>query len=514
MKKYETTAKRGLNRVALKQVCKSIAEDLSIPEEQYELQLIKTGNREFPKRLAVYIPNNLDLERHIEQYPPEIQRFHIDKLAYIVSLIYAIPVRLKDYDFVQEDGYVPLNSTVLRARVREYDKYLEYLVNTGIFEKREGYKYLAGEKSSGYRFTSVYNVDHRKRYITRSRLIKAILTVNKKEEQKYVDITEQPLEYLDKWWNEKLHFDYYKAKQWLENLYLKELAQNKPHCERRYFVRKLVLEKLKNREYIIHQDSTTGRVHNLFTQLKSELRQFITYDGKKLVAVDITNSQPFLSLALLNQEAFNNTDISTKLTLYNPSPSIPSSIMLTLSKDSFNANEDLVNFIEFVSSGEFYEMFGQLLLKKGLTAENDLEALRKITKEIMFASMFGHNNEKMKKKDKETGKTLYVPNEGMILFKETFPTVFEIFRKIKQGKHNALACVLQNLEAELVLHRACRIISEENPEVPIYTLHDAIITTEDNANYVKRVLSEVLLEAIGIEPTIKLEHWEEKMEAA
>jgi len=177
-------------------------------------------------------------------------------------------------------------------------------------------------------------------------------------------------------------------------------------------------------------------------------------------------------------------------------------------------NEDLVNFIEFVSSGEFYEMFGQLLLKKGLTKENEPKVLRKITKEIMFASMFGHNNEKMKKKDKETSKTRYVPNEGMILFKETFPTVFEIFRKIKQNKHNALACILQNLEAELVLHKACRIISEESPEVPIYTLHDAIITTKDNGEYVKRVLSEVLLEAIGIEPTIKLETWEEKMEAA
>jgi hypothetical protein len=307
----DTTAQKRLDKVALKRICQLVAKDLS-REEEPQFQLIKTGNKELPKRLAVYIPNNLDLERHIEQYPPEIDRFNIDKLAYIVSLIYTIPVRLKDYDFEQEDGYVPLNSTVLRARVREYDKYLEYLVNTGVFEKREGYKYLAGEQSSGYRFTSVYNVDHRKRYITWSRLIKAILTVNKKEEQEYIDITEHPLEYLDKWWNEELHLDYYKAKQWLENLYLKELSQNKPHCERWYFVRKLVLEKLKNREYIIHQDSTTGRVHNLFTQLKSELRQFITYDGKKLVAVDITNSQPFLSLALLNQEAFNNTDISTK----------------------------------------------------------------------------------------------------------------------------------------------------------------------------------------------------------
>ena len=475
-----------------------------------EVNLLNSSRKNFPKKYFVYIPENLCVDELIQNNPVDIPHFHKDKLIYIISLIYSIPIRLKDYDFEDENGFIPINSEVAKSRVREYDKYLEYLVNTRVFEKREDYKYLAGGKSSGYRFTEIYNTAPKRTFITWKRLIKAICKINKKEEEIFVDTYERPLEYLEKWWNDKIQFDYYGAKKWLDEQLIKEQAEGKQHCKEKYHVRKLVIEKFRNRDYILHQDATTGRVHSLLTQLKSELRQFIKYDGKTLVAVDITNSQPFLAMALLNQNTYSK-NMKERLRIYNNRQDINSSIMLTLSNQEFENNKDLQEFKHFVSSGKFYEMFGDLLVKNGLEQETDPKKLRKITKKIMFASMFGHNNEKckvkIKKDNKKTGQVKYIPNTGMILFKETFPTVFEIFRTIKMGKHNTLACMLQNLEAELVLHSACKIISEENPNVPLFTLHDSIVTTEENAKYVQRVLSDVLLNAIGIAPTINYEEW-------
>lgn len=475
-----------------------------------EVQLLNTSKKQIPKTYSVYIPRNLNIDELISNYPPNIHRFHKDKLMYIINLIYSIPMRIKDFDFEAEDGYVPINSEILKFRVREYADYLKYLVETGVFEKRTNYKYKVGVTSSGYRFTDRYNTVPKRMKISRYRLIKAICSNNKKEEKIIVDVSKEPLDYLEKWWNDKLQFDYTEAKKWLDETLQKEVEQNKPHCERRYFVRRIVIEKFKNREFIIHQDSTSGRVHTLLTQLKSELRQFINYDGQILVAIDIVNSQPYLAIALINEDAFLLNKMSDRIKLYNDRNGINSSIMLALSNEKNEPKNDLNNFLEFVANGEFYEMFGQLLLKNGLVLEEDKEQLRKFTKKVMFASMFGHNNEKCEKKDKVTKKITYIPNMGMKLFKQTFPTVFEFFKIIKTGSHNTLACVLQHFESELVVHRACKIISEERPDIPIYTIHDSIVTTEKNAKYVKRVMSDVLLEAIGIAPTITEVHWIEK----
>ena len=98
----------------------------------------------------------------------------------------------------------------------------------------------------------------------------------------------------------------------------------------------------------------------------------------------------------------------------------------------------------------------------------------------------------------------------MKVFRNVFPNVYEIFKLIKIGKghHNTLAILLQHLEATLVLHKACKIIFEERPDIPIFTLHDSIITTEGNEDYINEVLTNVLTQAIGIAPKLKVERWE------
>ena len=166
--------------------------------------------------------------------------------------------------------------------------------------------------------------------------------------------------------------------------------------------------------------------------------------------------------------------------------------MAKKSKEYAN-RKDVVKYIEIVKSGQLYEEFSKLLLDKGLIDHD--KPIRKQSKEIIFSSIFSPNQS-------------ISYNKPMQIFKENFPNVYEIFRSIKQSEHRTLACVLQNLEAELVLHQACKIISDERPNAPLFTLHDAIITTNEHKEFVKEVLHNVLLNAIGIPPTLKYEIWE------
>jgi hypothetical protein len=94
------------------------------------------------------------------------------------------------------------------------------------------------------------------------------------------------------------------------------------------------------------------------------------------------------------------------------------------------------------------------------------------------------------------------------LFKKTFPTVYKIISKIKKERHATLAIILQRLESELFLQKCCKIIYEERPDIPIFTLHDSIITTKENIEYVKSIIEKVLLEHINAKPHLKVERWE------
>ena len=87
--------------------------------------------------------------------------------------------------------------------------------------------------------------------------------------------------------------------------------------------------------------------------------------------------------------------------------------------------------------------------------------------------------------------------------------MFEIFAKIKKGKkYNSLACLLQHIEAQIILLKICKRVSVERPDLPIFTLHDSIVTTEGNEGYVSDVMMEVLSNEIGIPPILKIEKWE------
>ncbi len=454
------------------------------------------GNKELPKKLTLFIPENLDIDELVRKNPPNF-KYHRDCFIYLAHLVTDIPSRNKD----DKMDYVPFFSALIQRRIRDYRKYLNYLVENNVLLEKE--QYIVGKISKSFKFTSAYNFPIKATFITKPTLIKSILNFivleNSLADNCIVD-ENQDFDYLSKWFNDKLTVDYYSAKKYLEDLYKQEEKDffSGHNAMQRFNSRYIVLLKLHRKEFTYTIDNTAGRLHTILTQIKGDLRQFIRYDNNNLVAVDITNSQPYLSTVLFNQKKFEKNNIQSIIKLYNKSFLTQdrfNPLPYYVSKNVKNASEseNVKQYIEIVKSGQLYEEFGKILLTKGIITDDT--SIRKQAKTIIFSSIFSPNQS-------------IAYNQSMVIFKEYFPDVYEIYRSIKQNEHRTLACLLQNLEAKLVLNTACKIISQLKPEMPLFTLHDSIITTSGNEQLVYEVLYDVLLNAIGIPPTLKFERWE------
>ena len=93
------------------------------------------------------------------------------------------------------------------------------------------------------------------------------------------------------------------------------------------------------------------------------------------------------------------------------------------------------------------------------------------------------------------------------VFRDRFPTVYKIFSCIKKGDKTDLPKLLQRIESYIVLDRICLRIAQERPYLPIFTLHDSVITTVGNEGYVEAIMREELTLCIGYTPQFKIERW-------
>lgn len=446
--------------------------------------------------LTLYVPRSVDIDRLLLENPPNFKGKR-DCFVYILDLINSIPSRKRD-EIKSYNGYTPINKKLLQRRIHKYKKYIEYLKYHGIVQENRQYVPLVS--SMGLKFSDRYTAANPDRsslvpvIITDWPLIKSIVYLHKNYN---VELTEG-LSYLKRWFNNKFEIDFEGGVNYLNELAQQEIDSGETQdLMLRYNSRLLPFLKLKNEEYLFYVDNTGFRLHTNLTQMMSGLRKFIKYDGQTLCAVDIRNSQPFLAISLLDDIIFcaNNLPdkiINPKLINHDNFP-----IML-VEKIKRNKNEpDVLLYREYVASGMFYEKFGRLLVENNLIENTPNVTIREEAKEITFSSIYSPN-------------TSIGYNKPMQLFKQQFPNVFEIFALIKKGKknHPSFSICLQRLEAELVLHKACEKINTERPDVFTASLHDSIITTEDNVDYIKEVLYNVLKENIGIEPALKVERWE------
>ncbi len=457
-----------------------------------------------------FIPANLDIDKLINEKPPfRIERFKRDNLIHIIHLITSIPATNKDLDII--DGFVPIYSQVLQKRVRNYRDYLDYLLDNDVLLTDDWY--IKGLKSKGYKFTDKYSRAIKMIQVADRCLINAI-----KKESKFAVSIKKKYKHLIKWYGPDLQIDYRLATKFIEedlqrkinNPTLRDFDEKTKSYKDPYTQYKcslLNIERIAAGDFILSVDDNVFRLHSTLSNVRSEIRNCISFGGRKLISIDIKNSQPYLSTAILNHKFWKEpswyeekqpTACIYKLSkviksiIFQTNKNYNSFIMLCKSSE-MQAGSDLQRYKTLVEQGVFYEYLSEEIGKELGIGYSDRKKVKAAVFQVLFTDnrFLGQKEAKPKK-----------------VFKTRFPAIYELFSLIKKSDKTNLPRLLQRLESYLMLLVITKRIARERPKLPIFTIHDSIVTTKGNEDYVMQVMKHEMQMAIGIAPTLSIEIWE------
>ena len=444
-----------------------------------------------------YIPHKIDLDKLIEEYPVEghIKNFKKDNLIHIISLLTELPASAERYD--EDEGFVQLNAGKLQSRIHNYREYLDYLLASKVIETDN--HYVVNLKSRGYRFTPTFNSEITAKQISDWPLIKHIM----KDKEIDPDLKKHH-NYVIKWWDEDLYINYEPAMDMLKKEKTLNITTQVKNPYGKYNCTYYNINRFNDKDFFLSIDNNIGRFHSNLTNMKSEYRNYIQYNGENLVSVDIQNSTPYLSTVLFNTEFYDSTQPSTTDHAFNihsiyttpthhytlPFTHVPPPMLVKTPETPMNSDFQL--FSNLVENGQLYEYL-QDIFKDELGIEYED---RKAVKEAVFTILFTGNQ--------FIGQEEAKPKQ---VFKKHFPTVYELFAYLKKNDKKFLSNLLQRIESHLILNVICKRIAKEYPKLPIFTIHDSIATTSGNEKIVESIMKEELTKHIGIPPSLKFDYW-------
>lgn len=447
------------------------------------------------------IPASIDMEEILKKDPP-VFKYKIDYFYYIIDTITEAS-DLEDLD--NNAGFVNLQAKRLQAFNHNYGKYIDYLLGKVI--RRDG-KYVPGKKSFGY----CINIKHAEAGLQAIPIKDFIARKNLKQEnaekKKNSGIKGKKYDYLTKWFNPQLKIDGEKAREKVNELFppltggIRGTKKGQPSRTTKRYKSLVAIEKFEKQQFYNSVDDNIGRFHSNIANIKKELRQFITYNGQQLVNVDIKNSQPLFSTLLISRGFYNNS--SKPINIYN----IPSVLPLINNNTNINKNITIIDhYIMIVESSETINGKG---FKKYIDLVNSDDFYRRM------ASIIAPNKPYNKAEMKTMMFMVFFSSNRFIgqpqahfkrLFKVNFPDVYKVFTLLKKKNHAALSHLLQRIESTVIVERSAKRIADEQPNLPIFTVHDSIATTKGNEEYIAHIIKEEIYDYTGVNAQIGFEYW-------
>jgi hypothetical protein len=448
------------------------------------------------------IPSAINLEEILKNNPPAF-KYKIDHFYYIIDTICN---KMEYFDPGDKSKWVILNAQVLQGFNHDYRRYLDYLEHARILIINR--QYHVGAESRGYIIRNEFyngevDVVLIKDFIIRRKVIQQRFKYQSTRKSKSV-VSHQ---HLSKWFNCNLQIDHKAATEEVERLFptCGQIGGVKGRKIRRgtdgKFKALRAIKRINLQDFYHHTDNNIGRYHSNLTNMKKEIRNYITYDGKQLVNLDIKNAQPLFSGVLLKKSfyqdegkfTFNSIKSLNKLFNYNHTHinkikfQILDTITLVESLQT-SENQEFNNYTDIVEAGLFYEE-----IKKIVFAGRD--KTRKQLKEVSFILFFADNKHggEERRNDKK--------------FSGVYPNVFKIFYLLKRHNKAILSHILQRIETTIIIDRITHRIASERPLLPIFTIHDSIATIVGNEEYVEKVMVEEIKKLIGLKATIGREYW-------
>lgn len=446
------------------------------------------------------ISSTIDLEAYLNKHPPNFN-YKIDHFYYILEYL-SIGMERGDVD--KNEGYVNVNAAKLQRRIHNYKQYLDHMLNHKLI-LTDG-RYVVGEKSKGYLISG-----YRSTVSTTINSIPITDSVVKKNRRKDINDYNSKLEktakrykYLTKWFNKDLKIDYALATEEILGIYPpytrpiggKKWGEASRHTK--IIIASQALFKFHKQHFYYQVDDNVRRFHSNLTNLKKELRNYITYNNNLLINIDIRNSQPLFSLILLNKEFYNpksSHNIYQYSHIFSTIPSITTyGFSLMLVKHLQNTDNKVFNeYVDMVNSGEFYKRISDKIFP-------GREFNKKNIKVMIFTVLFSDN------------RFIGQPEaDSKMAFKTHFPDVYKVFSLIKKKDKTILARILQMIESDIIINRVSQRISREKPEIPIFTIHDSVATIIGYEDYVANIINEEVKNFTDLDVKLGYEYWKPKI---
>ncbi len=245
-----------------------------------------------------------------------------------------------------------------------------------------------------------------------------------------------------------------------------------------------------------------GRYYWNVSGLWRHLRPYLRYDGQPMVNIDVKCSQPLFFVLLMMGEMDRFSSFSPILTspislssslsslmIENgpPGPSLPPYIALTYDDAWGRLKPDIQGFITQVVNPDcdIYEHLGRLA---GCADDPRTPVKKKST----FHILYGTNK---KTTPYQTAMDTHYPN--VMAFIKAY--------KERHG-YESLAQEMQRQESTWMFNQVCKRLTTEHPEIPLFPIHDSLMTLPEHAETVKRTMEEELFR-LGVKPQLNVEDY-------
>ena len=381
-----------------------------------------------------------------------------EHLYIICDMIYRSTIfKKEDKDYSNQ--FIDIPRYYFRDILSDYKSYIEFLIEEGIIECDNVYSKLGG-KSLGYRFNSEYLSKLISIEITKPTMSKKIIK-NKNERNNLVN--EKLHKYREHFLNNfKLNYDnalgylnswFNNSTSTLTSSYVAGFYDEWIKLVNKYNHMFMAINAINDGDLYFRKNITNGRLDTNLTSLKSDYKTFIV-SNEPLYQIDIVNSQPFIL-----------------------------SLLLTSSYVAGFSEKELEKYIDWTTSGMFYEMFEKTYFNKtGKTLT------RKMIKDMMFCIFYSKNGSYRKEKD---------------IFKSIFPTITDWITKQKESNYNEFAIKLQKIESKICIDIICQELDKE--DIKYYTIHDAWLIDKKDIVNTQKIIMNNFYKNFGRRPEMKIE---------
>ncbi|WP_431156744.1 hypothetical protein [Winogradskyella poriferorum] len=450
------------------------------------------------------------LKKHNSNNPKP--KLKLDVAVFFLSLFNSIPTNFREEE---RTDIISLDSQRLKSYHASYNKYLAFFVKEDFIKKEKDYGADIHECKSfvlSVRFLTSPLVSYNIESIT---LLKKFDSSGRdsiqQEKNKFCQV-KRP--HLVKFFDDRLTINAIEAFNEINQNTITAKAKRKRNASM-----VLIKEFIKQEWKYSIKPNSDNRLHTNLTRTPKVIRKHIRYDGHPIVGVDLKTSQPFflcvLIVAIVKKdkqllkqinaiEILDETTINKLFNLDLDINELREFVLTVLNKDLYDEFEKKLN-ISFDEKGQPYRMVSNYKrnkkrksrkkreIEKRHRTKKEYKTSRDLVKAVLMEIFYS--------KPKTTIKEAKV-------FRETYPSIHKIFVCLDENKIN-FSFLLQHIEAHILLDCVAKEIHVKYPEMPLFSIHDALATTTKFVPQLKKEMKSIIKELTSIKPKIELEDWKE-----